>query len=59
MIMIDTWADPQRPALAVFDRADARARTAGRVHSVRRHRLSRMITLAVQYVPALPAGRRG
>jgi hypothetical protein len=57
MIMIDSWADAQRPTMTAFDRADARARTAGRVHSVRRHRLSRMITLAVQYVPARPVRR--
>jgi hypothetical protein len=57
MITINHWADAQRPALAVFDRADARARTAGRVHSVRRHRVGRMITLAVQYVPARPVRR--
>jgi hypothetical protein len=57
MIMIDRWADAQRPTMTAFDRADARARTAGRVLSVRRHRVSRMITLAVQYVPARPARR--
>jgi hypothetical protein len=57
MILMNHWRDPQRPALAVFDRADARARTAGRVYAVRRHRVSRMITLAVQYVPDRPARR--
>jgi hypothetical protein len=57
MIMIDTWADAQRPDFAAFDRADARARTAGHVYSLRRHRTGRMITLAVLYVPARPARR--
>lgn len=47
----------QRPDFAAFDRADSRARTAGRVYSLRRHRLGRMITLAVQYVPARPVRR--
>lgn len=33
--------------IASYDRADARARTAGRVYSVRRHRKAIMLELAV------------
>jgi hypothetical protein len=57
MILMNHWREHGECGTLRVDRADARARTAGRVHSVRRHRVGRMITLAVQYVPARPARR--